>query len=322
MTWCYPERFLGRYVNPHIQDIKRHLWDLFLWRFGYYAEKNKRAPPPADFQYPSVTMPYDRNRPSAIWLGHSTYLIQASGLTFLTDPVFSSYCSPIPFQILKRRHDPPIHIHELPPIDVVLISHNHYDHLDEKSVCELYRHYPKILWIVPQGVKRWFMHRGITSVLELKWGQSSSVHERCQITAVPAQHFSGRSFWDQNRTLWCGYVVECPGKTFYFVGDTGYNLFDFKEIGRKWPAIDLSLIPIGTYVPQKFMQPVHISPIDAVNIHCDVKSRLSLGMHWKTFCLSEEPGDLPPYDLFLAMNERNLPFQSFLPIDPGLYVNW
>src|SRR5690606_18872522 len=106
----------------------------------------------------------------------------------------------------------------------------------------------------------------------------------------------------------------------YFTGDTGYNSQDFKAIGERWPYMDLSLIPIGTYAPEKFMQPVHISPKEAVQIHQDVKSRLSLGMHWNTFHLSDEPHDLPPYDLFLTMREQNLPFESFLPIDMGTYV--
>ncbi|MBF8263251.1 MAG: Lactamase protein [Parachlamydiales bacterium] len=322
MVWRNPIKCFGRFINPHIRDIKRGLLDLMLWRFGYYAESQTRRPPPENFQYPAQIPPHQRDLPSAVWIGHSTYLIQVDGLSILTDPLFSNYCSPIPFQILKRKHTPAIAISKLPPIDIVLISHNHYDHLDEHSVSSLYQHNPHILWIVPRGVRRWFQNRGIERVIELDWGESCQASDRCRVTATPSQHFSGRHLWDKNRTLWCGFVVETPEKTFYFVGDTGYNGIDFKEIGQRWDRIDLSLIPIGTYVPEKFMKPVHISPSEAVQIHCDVRSKLSLGMHWKTFRLSEEPLDLPPYDLYLAMQKSGCPHESFLPIEPGRTINW
>jgi len=313
----------GRFVNPHIKDIKRNLWDAVLWRLGFYREKHPRLAPPRGFFYPANPMSLaDPLRPSALWVGHSTFIIQVNGLTFLTDPVFSSYCSPIHFQVFRRQQDLAITIDDLPAIDCVLISHNHYDHLDENSVMQLHRRNSDIIWIVPQRVSNWFKKRGIHTVQELDWNQSHRVNLHCKITAVPAQHFSGRHLWDKNRTLWCGYIVECQDKKFYFVGDTGYNPIDFKEIGKKWPGVDLSLIPIGVYVPQKFMQPVHVNPHEAVKIHCDVGSRLSLGMHWKTFCLSEEPTDLPPYDLYLAMKEQGLAYETFLPIEPGQSINW
>jgi N-acyl-phosphatidylethanolamine-hydrolysing phospholipase D len=311
----------GQFINPHIQDIKRDLWDAILWRCGYYAD-GVSSQSPEGFLYPAQPLPTDPTRPSAVWIGHSTFLIRIGGLSFLSDPLFGSYCSPIHMQAFKRLSDPALSIDELPPIHVVLISHNHYDHLDEQSILQLARHSKNIQWIVPIGVKRWFDKRGIESVSELTWGQSVALSFPCRITAVPCQHFSGRHMWDKNRTLWCGYIVETAGKTFYFVGDTGYNPFGFKEIGDRWPEIDLSLIPIGTYVPKTFMQTVHISPYDAVAIHVDVRSHLSLGMHWKTFCLSDEPLDLPPYDLYLAMKQRKLPFETFLPVDPGQNVNW
>ncbi len=295
--------------------------DFALWQSGYYDEKEKCPPPPDDFFYPVDSAALDPNRPSATWLGHSTYLIQVEGTSFLTDPLFSSHCSPVPVSFLRRRHPPGLSLNDLPEINIVLLSHNHYDHLDAKSIREIYRRYPDTLFVVPRGVKRWFRRRGIENVVELDWGGTYQTADLC-ITATPAQHFSGRTLWDKNKTLWCGYVVEIKGKTFYFVGDTGYNPVQFKEIGQRWSSIDLSLIPIGTYVPKPFMQPVHISPFEAVAIHCDVNSRLSLGMHWKTFLLSDEPPERPPYDLYLAMRERKLPFESFLPLEPGESINF
>jgi N-acyl-phosphatidylethanolamine-hydrolysing phospholipase D len=322
MPWSSSRLSFGRFVNPFVNDIKRGLIDAILWRLGYYDEALLRSQPPRDFVYPANISAFDPSNPAAIWIGHSTFLVQVAGVTFLTDPIFSPYCSPVHLEVFKRRNELPMTIDALPSIDCVLISHNHYDHLDEASVLQLHRKQSDTIWVVPRGLKRWFEQRNISFVHELDWGESHRLNEQCRITAVPAQHFSGRHLWDKNRTLWCGYVVECNGKTFYFVGDTGYNEVDFKEVGIKWPRIDLSMIPIGVYVPRKFMQPVHISPDEAVKIHCDTGSCLSLGMHWKTFRLSEEPINLPPYELYLAMKEKKLPFESFLPIDPGKFINW
>ena len=310
-----------RYCNPHCDDARRTLWDLFLWRTGRYDDPVPRLSPLANFSYPAAPVQCDRQLPAAVWIGHSTFLVEVEGLAILTDPVWDVYCSPIPFKALKRRHEPPIPLSDLPRIDCVLISHNHYDHLDVKTVRHLHSFHPEIQWIVPLGLSRWFHARGIRDVEEIDWWKSFQLGEAL-ITAVPAQHCSGRTLWDQNRTFWNGYVFETKRKRFYFSGDTGYNHVDFKQIGDKWPHMDLGLIPIGTYVPQKFMQPVHCSPREAVEIHLDVKSRFSLGMHWKTFRLSDEPMDRPPYDLYLAMSAKKLSYDTFLPIEPGVYVNW
>lgn len=310
-----------RYTNPYIDNLRRTLWDVVLWKTGYYNDASPRLAPPIDFHYPTPVKEFETDQPSACWIGHSTYLINIDGLHILTDPVWDDYCSPIHFSALKRISEPPIALADLPSIDIVLISHNHYDHLDAKTVSILHRNHPQIEWIVPERLSPWFYRRGIDSVTELGWWQSAEV-KKSLITAVPTQHFSGRTFWDQNKTHWNGYVLEYQGKRLYFTGDTGYNPNDFKAIGEKWPFMDLSLIPIGTYAPQKFMQPVHISPQEAVEIHSEVKSRLSLGMHWKTFRLSDEPIDLPPYDLYLSMKAKNLPHETFLPIDIGTYVNF
>lgn len=311
----------GRFFNPHIKNDCRSLWDFILWRAGYYKDSVPCSVLPQGFFYPASEKPFDPNSPSAVWIGHSTYLVKTHEWSILTDPVLSSYCSPLPIRGLKRRVPPAMAVTDFPKINAVLISHNHYDHLDARTVKALRRLHPDILWIVPKGVRRWFVKRGIKNCVELQWGESHE-EEGHIITAVPAQHFSGRCIWDKDRTLWNGYVVETNQKTFYFAGDTGYNPHDFKEIGKRFPSIDLSLIPIGSYAPRRFMSPVHCSPADGVEIHKDVGSRLSLGMHWNTFRLSAEPFDLPPYDLYLAMKENNLPFDTFLPQEMGVYVNW
>lgn len=311
----------SRFVNQHIHSLRRSLWDLILWKCGIYDDATPKLSPPSGFNYPAHAKNYIRGYPTAVWIGHSTYLLELDGLVILTDPVWDSYCSPVPFRSLRRHTEPPIPLADLPPIDIVLLSHNHYDHLDAKTVSTLRRFHPQIEWIIPASLSPWFQRRGIHSVTELPWWQTHQT-KSCTITAVPTQHFSGRTLWDMNKTHWNGYVLEKGNKRIYFTGDTGYNPKDFKAIGARFPHMDLSLIPIGTYSPQKFMQPVHISPYEAVQIHQEVKSRFSLGMHWKTFRLSDEPIDRPPFDLYLAMKEKKLPFDTFLPIDIGTYVNF
>ncbi len=310
-----------RFVNPHLGDERRTVWDAIRWKWGAYADRPPLEDPPENFSYPAKPLPYQGKEPSAVWLGHSTYLIDSKGSTFLTDPIWSVCCAPIPIRSLYRLSNPPILLEDLPRIDAVLISHNHYDHLDKKTVRKISRLQPHILWIIPKGLSGWFHRQGISSFIELGWWEKTG-YQQHEITAVPAQHFSGRTLWDKDKTLWNGYVIKFGDKTFYFVGDTGYNQHQFKEIGQKFSKIDLSLIPIGSYAPRAFMAPVHCNPSDAVQIHQDVNSSLSLGMHWKTFRLSEEPMQRPPYDLYLAMKEKNLPLHTFLPGELGVYLNW
>ncbi|MBS0625373.1 MAG: MBL fold metallo-hydrolase [Verrucomicrobia bacterium] len=310
-----------KYKNPHTDDSKRTFWEVIRWKTGRYKETVES--PPLDFTYPAILPPFDPTRPSLVWMGHCTFLLEVDNLTILTDPIWSDYCSPVRIRGLKRHHDAPVLLADLPDIDIVLLSHNHYDHLDAPTVSALHRLHPQILWIVPERLSPWFKRRGIANVIEIPWWGTQE-NPLYKITAVPAQHFSGRTPWDLNKTHWNGYVFESKksGKRFYFTGDTGYNPIGFKEIGQNWPYMDLSLIPIGTYVPRDFMSPVHCSPYDGVEIHQDVKSRLSVGMHWKTFCLSDEPLDRPPYDLLLALEKKNLNPETFLPLDPGTYINW
>lgn len=309
-----------RFDNPHIENSRRTFWDVILWKTGFYDDSHPKLSPPTDFVYPASPKKFVKGQPSAVWIGHSTYLLELDGLGILTDPVWDSYCSPFPIRGLKRYTEPPISLADLPPIDIVLLSHNHYDHLDAKTVKILHGLYPKIQWIVPERLSPWFRKRGIQAIELQRW--ETLLFKNAKITGVPTQHFSGRTLWDKNKTHWNGYVLETESKKLYFTGDTGYNSKDFKAIGERLGPMDLSLIPIGTYVPKIFMQPVHINPYEAVQIHQDVHSRFSLGMHWNTFHLSDEPHNRPPYDLYLAMKEKGLPFDTFLPIDIGTYVNF
>lgn len=323
-------RVMKRYANPYIKNIRRGLLDFVRWQLGHYDDILPVIEPSGDFVYPRVEAALDESLPHVTWIGHCTFLLEAHGKRILTDPIWSQRCSPLFFFGPKRKHAPPMAISELPEIDIVLISHNHYDHLDEKTVKALNDKFPRILWVVPMGLKSWFEKKGVRRVRELLWWQESVIpfdDLRIVITSVPAQHYSGRGFLDLNKTLWMGHVVrffqeEKLTKCFYFVGDTAYNAYDFKKIGERFQKIDLCLCPIGTYKPGRFMRTVHSNPEDAVSIHQEVRSRLSVGMHWKTFRLSNEHMNQPPFDLYQEMIERGLNPTRFVPLEPGEKINW
>ncbi len=316
------------FINPHIQQDRQTLKDFLQWKMGYLTSEEEKHAYRQSFDYPKINLPFTNQKPAVTWINHSTFLVKAGGIHFLTDPIWSERCSPLPFLGFRRRHAPGIAFSELPQIDFVIISHDHYDHLDRKTVLDLSQRFPNLIWFVPKGVKAWFDRQNISPVCEMGWWEELKLclpkHPwlTLAITAVPSQHFSGRRGYDFNRTLWTGYVLEIAGKRCYFVGDTGYNSIDFKQIGECFAPIDLSLIPIGAYTPRQFMQPVHVNPREAVQIHKQVGSRFSIGMHWKTFSLADEPMEQPPHDLYQALIAENIDPSEFVVVEPGQDVNW
>jgi len=258
-----------------------------------------------------------RNRAenSLTWIGHASFLLQWGGRNLLTDPHFSARASPLSFAGPKRLAPPGLALDALPAVDIVLISHNHYDHLDHASVKALAAAHPQAHFLVPHGLRRWLQRRGAQRVIELDWWQTVDL-AGCRITAVPAQHFSGRGLFDRDRTLWCGFVVEVDGARTYFAGDTGYSQ-DFADIGARFAPIDLALIPIGAYAPRWFMAPVHVDPYGAVRIHQDVGARQSVAMHWGGFRLTTEPLDEPPRLLAAAVAAAGLPESAFRTLRHG-----
>lgn len=258
------------------------------------------------------------------WLGHSTALWQVAGLNILTDPQFSERASPVPFAGPKRLTPLPLQLADLPRIDVVLISHNHYDHLDRATVLALNTQAGgPPLFVVPLGLELWLQGEGITRSRPLDWWSRHTVDAPggpVQVSLVPAQHWSRRSLFDRNASLWGGFVVqaESHGKpvSLYYTGDTGYSP-DFAEIGRRFGGFDLSMIPVGCHLPRWFMQKQHANEDDALRIHADVKSRLSVGVHWGTFRLCDDPIDAPLDGLPVARRQHGVADDAFVLLGLG-----
>lgn len=258
----------------------------------------------------------NRTEFAVTWIGHATALVQLGGLNFLTDPHFSERASPVQFMGPRRWQPPGVALAELPPVDVVLMSHNHYDHLDAGSVAGLTKQRGGApLFLVPLGLDRWMDGAGVKTVRRMDWWDAIEV-KGARITFVPAQHWSRRTLADTNTTLWGGFVVQAAGRAFYFVGDTGYGP-DFKEIGSRFGGFDLSLIPIGAYEPRWFMKSAHVNPEEAVKIHRDVQSRRTVAIHWGTFQLTDEALDRPLADLAVARARHKLAPGEFVTLRHG-----
>ena len=242
-------------------------------------------------------------KPTVTWVGHATLLVQLDGLNVLTDPQWSNRASPLTFAGPKRLTAPALSFDALPPIHVVVISHDHYDHLDLATVKRLAAaHTPRFL--VPLGIKAWFTEAGIADVEELDWWDARTVRG-VTFTCVPAQHFAQRSPFDMNRRLWAGWTVAGRDRRLFFAGDTGY--FDgFKEIAARLGPFHLAAIPIGAYLPPVIMKMVHTDPADALQVFADVKADAMIPIHWGTFDLAEEPIAEPPRLLERLARERGL----------------
>ncbi len=277
---------------------------LFKWMVVDRLTKRRPPdPPPSVFvrTRPSFASPRaDTDRLAATWVGHSTFLLQIGGLNVLTDPVWGERASPVSFAGPRRWVPPGIDFDALPPIDVVLQSHDHYDHLDAPTVRRLARRHPAAVWLAPFGLRRWLERRGARSVVELDWWEETRVGEAdARATCVPAQHFSGRWIAGRNRTLWCGWALRAGRHALLFAGDTGRHP-EFARIAERCGPFDLTLLPIGAYEPRWFMRPVHCDPSDAVDAYAELtrgdsgRRCLLAAMHWGTFKLTDEPLDEPP----------------------------
>jgi len=238
------------------------------------------------------------------WIGQSTFLIRLEGKMILTDPFFSEYAGPYSMGP-KRFVAPGISAENLPLIDVILISHNHYDHLDE-ALIEALPNKSDIQVFVPLGLKEFFTERGYSRIYELDWYESDFVNT-LQITALPGVHYSGRGLSDKNKTLWCSWSIDSPAGRYFFLGDSAYSPVLFKEIGRYATTFDLAMLPIGTYGNRKYGVNNHTTPEEAISIGLDVNANNLLGMHWGTIEMSDEPPWEPPKRFRAAAQKADIP---------------
>lgn len=305
--------------NPHLPDASR-AWEFLRWRLGLGPGERSALPVEAAGPFRPPVKPPDLNGihhpdPGVIqltWVGHATFLIQVAGLNILTDPMFSERASPLSFIGPQRTAPPGIPLGDLPRIDAVVVSHNHYDHLDLATVRRLGQA-PRFL--VPLGLAAWFKNLGLDRVTELDWWQSASLGP-LRAVSVPVQHFSLRTPFNHNQSLWCGWVLETPAGNLFFAGDTGYSP-DFAAIGARYGPMRLALIPIGGYQPRWFMGPMHVNPPEAIQVHLDVRSRQSVGMHWGTFKLTDEPLEEPPRYLGQALRDAGISPDRFITMKIG-----
>jgi N-acyl-phosphatidylethanolamine-hydrolysing phospholipase D len=319
-----PEGFQNNYTEATDKsraDLLR--WQLARLRDGLPKPPEKPTPVVApDMKFVSANQGAAQE-PAITWIGHATMLVQMGGLNILTDPIFSQRASPVQFAGPKRYQPPGIALKDLPRIDVVLLSHNHYDHLDTASVKALNQQSGGApLFIVPLGVKKWFAAEGITNVQQMDWWDKQTIKTatgQVEVHFTPVQHWSARSLGDRRATLWGGYALFAPDFHAYFSGDTGYSK-DFTDTRERFAAMqteqqgggfDMALIAVGAYEPRWFMKEQHVNPEEAVQIHLDLKAKRSVGVHWGTFDLTDESLDQPPKDLAAARAAKKLPQEAF-----------
>lgn len=263
---------------------------------------------------PAMRVPKDSLLITAV--GHATFLIQMDGLNLLTDPIWSDRCSPVSWVGPKRHRDPGIRFEDLPPIDAVLVSHNHYDHLDLPTLKRLARKGARRS-ITTLGNRDLIKSTGIPTVNELDWWQSIRLSEEVMVTLVPAQHFSSRTPWDRNQTLWGGFVISGPSGNVFYSGDTGYGPH-FREIAQRFSPLRAAILPISPFRPRKSYAPyghypsVHMRPSEAIQAHLDLRASFSIAAHLQVFQLGADGFDDAPNELGSTLLERNLKPDAFI----------
>ncbi|KAJ2810200.1 Protein-lysine N-methyltransferase efm4 [Coemansia furcata] len=323
----------GRFANPWPSFAIPPFW-AFLKDVLFSHDRKAVNKSIAEGRIPQV-VPLDRtliNGPAAgqlqvTWLGHASLLVQVDGATILCDPVFSQRCSPSQWIGPKRYTQAACQVAELPDvIDALIVSHNHYDHLDWNTLCDVAKRYPDIRVYSPLGNREILESAGFRNVFIGDWWDEfqitvPGIDGEFILACTPAQHMTARGAFDRMASLWSSWVVKGPtGGKFFFSGDTAYSSLHgsqgaecpaFKQIGRVYGPIDLAAIAIGAYAPEYVFSSVHVNPEQAVRIHEDVRSKKSIGIHWGTFILTNEPADEPPIRLRGAMEARGHGAEEF-----------
>ena len=321
------------FQNNHSDFRPKSLAEVLLWRTN--ASRNNLPPPPREpipriepdlaFLHANAQAGAGM-QPAVTWIGHATVLAQLSGLNVLTDPIFSERASPVSFAGPKRHQPPGISLNELPRIDLVIASHNHYDHLDEASIRHLNAQAGgPPLFVVPLGLEEWLRGKGVSHARELDWWDSHTVDSpqgAVEVMLLPSRHWSSRGLNDRMQSLWGGFAVMAPDCHLFYAGDTGYSR-DFTDIRERLAprqagrGFDIALLPIGAYEPRWFMADQHVNVHEAVKIHQDLGAQRSLGVHWGTFELTDESLDEPPRQLTLERGAAGLTEDDFFVLAIG-----
>jgi L-ascorbate metabolism protein UlaG (beta-lactamase superfamily) len=307
-----------RFFNPGV-DTGPGLRELLRWRMS-----RRPVPWPSQVLAPALAIPpaplVNDGRIVTTYIGQATVLIQCGGFNILTDPIFSLRASPLSWLGPKRVRAPGIAFGDLPPIHLVLLSHNHYDHMDLPTLRQLQARWsPPVITGLGNGA--YLARKGIGGAIELDWWQACEVRPGLRVHFVPAQHWSNRFGAGVSTMLWGGHVVETAGARFYFAGDTGYPAH-FPEIRQRLGEPHVALLPIGAYEPRWFMKPQHMNPDDAVRAHLDLGAHLSIAMHFATFCLSDEGIGEPVRALIEARSRHRVPEERFRIPEFGQPVEW
>nr|CAD2142945.1 unnamed protein product [Meloidogyne enterolobii] len=334
--------YFGHYGNPRSFTTwiePPSLSNPFSWLNGLrwlFLEKGhpKILDEDAGEKLPVHTPKFPINSPlGATWMGHATLFVRIDGISLLTDPVWSKCASPFNFSnrflsflnFCRRYRPSPCSIDDLPEINLIVISHDHYDHLDLNAVKMLAERFPNIKIVVPKGLATTIGKVVCRqNVHELDWGESKEFEipntsgEKYTVWSIPAQHWSQRSIFDRNKSLWSGWVIEGPKHKFFYTGDTGFCQEEFKKVGNRFGPIDLCAIPIGCYSPRWFMHPQHIDTSEAVQIHKLVRSKKSIAVHWGTYEMgSSEPYMEPKSKLEEAVQKEGLNSNEFITLGHG-----
>jgi L-ascorbate metabolism protein UlaG (beta-lactamase superfamily) len=309
------------FANPSPSYVRPGFWT----RWSFFASRvwtSTVAPRTGSFPLAAgdpEALRANRAEPTVTWVGHSTFLVQLDGVNVLTDPQWSERASPLAFAGPRRLVPPGLAFEALPPIHAVVISHDHYDHLDLATVRRLAAvHRPR--FFVPLGMKAWFAANGIAEVDELDWWDDR-VERGVRITCLPVRHWAQRSPWDLNRRLWAGWSIAGPSRRFLFAGDTAWDE-GFAEVGARLGPFDLTAVAIGAYLPPSVMRSSHTTPEEALRIFDDVRGRRFVAMHWGTFDLGDEPLDEPPRRLMAEAARRGLDADTVWVLRHGETRRW
>ena len=297
-------------TNQTSFDSERSFGDFLKWRLT--RKEPKAVQIETSDQWKQLG---EQSKNYAVWIGHSTYLLNNGDLTIVTDPVFSKRASPFSWAGPKRLIAPAISLEELPDIDVITVSHNHYDHLDIASLKTLHKLNPKALFLVSKGDMDLLVRSGIKNVTEFLWWEDIEV-KNTLFTFTPVQHWSARGFRDRNKSLWGGWFMQSSNHTIYHAGDTGYS-DDFKETRSRLGSPDFAMIPIGGYNPPWFMNYHHVNPSESIQIALDLGVSKSFGMHWGTFRLTDEDILEPAQLIDQELKKLNLADDFFRTVKPG-----